>query len=256
MSPAKTKKPKKPNQGNKPRRTKAPTHDASESESEDTPVFFFMSQEKFKYCQFCQWYPSTFTVSKPQMSQLVGRAVDENDPFGSVTFTCAEQYMMYCKAARFGDTERQARIMCEKDPKTQKALGKEIVGFMDTSWDEVKSAVVEAVNVAKFGQNPQLKKVLMGTGNRVLAEASPKDRIWAIGFNEKQAMVNQRNWGENRLGKALMATREQLRNEDAEELEVEGNTAELSGDQPHEPGEGEGQSAKASIPIAIPWKAT
>ncbi|KAJ0330180.1 hypothetical protein COL922a_012449 [Colletotrichum nupharicola] len=108
MSPAKPKKPKKPNQGNKPRRTKAPTHDASESESEDTP--------------FCQWYSSTFTVSKPQMSQLVGRAVDEHDPFGSVTFTCAEQYMMYCKAARFGNTERQARIMCEKDPKTQKAL--------------------------------------------------------------------------------------------------------------------------------------
>ncbi|KAF9881556.1 hypothetical protein CkaCkLH20_00702 [Colletotrichum karsti] len=215
MSPNKTKKPKKANHQNKPGRSKPPS--LPSGSDEDMPVFFFMPQEKFKYCQFCQWYPATFTVSKPQMSQLVGRAVDEDDPFGSITFNCAEQYMMYCKAARFGDVARQTRILYEKDPKVQKALGKETVGFTNESWDEVKSAVVEAGNIAKFGQNPQLKKILMRTGDRIIAEAASKDRVWGIGFTEKNAMVNQANWGENRLGKALMAAREHLRNEGAQE---------------------------------------
>ncbi|EXF82288.1 hypothetical protein CFIO01_08175 [Colletotrichum fioriniae PJ7] len=206
MSPAK----KKPGK-------KQPSSDPLDNDDPNLPVFFHMPQEKWPWRQFCQWYPSVFTVSKQEISALCGREVDPVDPYGSITVTCAEQFMMYCKAAYSGDTERQARIMQEKDPKEQKKLGKSTVGFSDARWDDVKSKVVEMGSIAKFGQNPHLKAILMSTGERLLVEASRTDRIWGIGFKADEAMVNQANWGENRLGKALMETRRLLREEEAQE---------------------------------------
>jgi predicted NAD-dependent protein-ADP-ribosyltransferase YbiA (DUF1768 family) len=49
--------------------------------------------------------------------------------------------------------------------------------FTDASWDEVKSAVVVAGTIAKFGQNPKLKGKLLATGDRLLVEAASRDRI-------------------------------------------------------------------------------
>lgn len=53
--------------------------------------------------------------------------------------------------------------------------------------------------------------MLLATGERELAEASPMDRIWGVGFVEKDAGANRHSWGENLLGKALMTVRERLR---------------------------------------------
>ena len=178
---------------------------------DDEPLFFFMPNEK--YGEFCQWFRSSFAVSKEKISQLVGHIIDEDDPEGYLYFGCAEQFMMYCKAARFKDTDRMARIMATKSPKEQKALGKLTVGFEDESWDKIKSEVVEAGNMAKFGQNRHLRGKLLSTGNRMLCEAASKDRVWGIGYKAKHAMHFREHWGENRLGKALMATREALRKE-------------------------------------------
>lgn len=56
---------------------------------------------------------------------------------------------------------------------------------------------------------------LLGTGDRELVEASPTDRIWGVGFAEKNAGANRHRWGQNLLGKALMVVRERLRKEEA-----------------------------------------
>jgi ribA/ribD-fused uncharacterized protein len=96
----------------------------------------------------------------------------------------------------------------------QKALGRQTAGFTDSSWDEIKSAVVEAGNIAKFGQNPKLRGKLLATGDRLLVEASSRDRVWGIGYTEKHAMAHRQRWGENKLGKALMAVREHLQREE------------------------------------------
>ncbi|KAF6833508.1 hypothetical protein CPLU01_05546 [Colletotrichum plurivorum] len=140
--------------------------------------------------EFCQWHKAVFTISKEEISNLVGHVVDDEDPHGSVTFTCAEQFMMYCKAARFHDTPRQARVLETQNPKEQKALGRSTIGFTHESWDMVKSAVVEAGNVAKFGQNPHLARILLFTGDRQLCEAASKDRVWGIGYTAKHAMAH------------------------------------------------------------------
>jgi len=157
----------------------------------DEPLFFYMPDAV--YGEFCQWYPSRFTVSKSQMSSLVGHSIGETgaDAESCITFTCAEHFMMYCKAGRFHDTETQRRVLATASPKEQKRLGKLTVGFTDDSWDEVKNAVVVAGNIAKFGQNPKLKRKLLATGDRMLVEAASRDRIWGIGYTAKHAMSHR-----------------------------------------------------------------
>ncbi|KAF6802328.1 hypothetical protein CSOJ01_11689 [Colletotrichum sojae] len=97
--------------------------------------------------------------------------------------------MMYWKAARFRDTDWQARVLATDSPKEQKRVGNGTVGFTAESWDEVKSAVVEAGNIAKLSQNPHLGRKLLETGNRLLCEAASRDRVWGIGYTAKHAMT-------------------------------------------------------------------
>lgn len=74
--------------------------------------------------------------------------------------------------------------------------------------------------IAEDAEN--LREWLFATGARELVEASPLDRVWGIGFTEKNAGANRHRWGENLLGKALMVVRERLRKEEdgTEEAEV------------------------------------
>lgn len=142
------------------------------------PIFLFKPNEKNGV--FCQWYLITFTVSKKDMSRLVGHAIDPEDPWTSIYFNCAEQFMMYCKAGRFHDAATQKKVLATKDPKEQKRLARLTVGFDAASWDVIKSEVVVAGSIAKFGQNPELKSILLGTGGRLLAEAAVMDRVWGM----------------------------------------------------------------------------
>lgn len=179
----------------------------------DDPIFFYLPDTT--HGEFCQWFSSPFTVSKTEISSLIGHPIDDTDSEENITFTCAEQFMMYCKAGRFHDTETQRRLLATRSPKEQKRLGRLTAGFSDSSWDEVKSAVVLAGIIAKFGQNTALKDKLLATGERTLAEAASRDRVWGIGYTATHAMAHRQHWGENRLGKALMEAREYLRQEDA-----------------------------------------
>jgi hypothetical protein len=65
-----------------------------DSSDANTPLFFFSPREA--YGEFCQWYPSKFTVSKKDLSNLIGHSIDDSDPDGwqPIYFNCAEQFMM------------------------------------------------------------------------------------------------------------------------------------------------------------------
>ncbi|KAL1903534.1 hypothetical protein Sste5346_000162 [Sporothrix stenoceras] len=53
---------------------------------------------------------------------------------------------------------------------------------------------------------------LLATGDRLLVEAAGRDSFWGIGYGIKQGPIRyQKNWGQNQLGKSLVATRERLR---------------------------------------------
>jgi ribA/ribD-fused uncharacterized protein len=67
-------------------------------------------------------------------------------------------------------------------------------------------------NLAKFGQHPELRDFLLGTGTRVLVEASPLDRIWGSGLAADNAHATAAaHWpGLDLLGFALMEVRHEL----------------------------------------------
>ncbi|CAH0050407.1 unnamed protein product, partial [Clonostachys solani] len=190
--------------------------------TDTTPLFFYGTGRK--YGEFSQWYHAKFTVSKGEIYSVVGLPTNKLErPDDPIHFMTAEQCMMYCKAMRFGDVGTADKILLTPDPRNQKALGRHVKGFTEAGWDAVKFEVVQLANVAKFGQNEELRAILLGTGDRELVEAATNDRIWGIGMDEKQGhatMDTRENWGHNLLGKALVGARlcHQCANIDIDEL--------------------------------------
>lgn len=160
--------------------------------NEQAPIFFWRVNEKYGFLS--NWYPSDFVVD-------------------GVTYHDSEQYFMAGKARLFGDAEIEKAILEAKDPKAYKALGRIVSPFEPKIWDENKLEIMKKANLEKFSQNPELKKKLLATGDALLEEASPKDKIWGIGLDAKKASVTPKNaWpGEGLLGKVLMEVREELK---------------------------------------------
>ncbi|WP_112138979.1 NADAR family protein [Glycomyces dulcitolivorans] len=128
-------------------------------------------------------------------------------------YATAEHYMMAHKAWLFGDGETAERILEAGHPAQVKKLGRQARGFKPEVWEAERLGIVVRGNVLKFGQNPDLREFLLGTGDRVLVEASPVDRIWGIGLaGDDPRAANPGTWrGLNLLGQALMEARAQLR---------------------------------------------
>jgi ribA/ribD-fused uncharacterized protein len=113
----------------------------------------------------------------------------------------------------FGDTTIADQILTASHPHRAKTLGRQVRGFDQTIWEARRYAIVVDGSVAKFGQHAELRSYLLGTGDRILVEASPVDRIWGIGLTaDDPRATNPGQWkGLNLLGFALMHTRERLR---------------------------------------------
>ena len=86
-------------------------------------------------------------------------------------------------------------------------------GFDQQRWADRRFDLVVAGNLAKFGQHPDLRGFLLGTGRKILVEASPRAAIWGIGLAaDDDRATSPENWpGLNLLGFALMEVRHQLR---------------------------------------------
>lgn len=132
--------------------------------------------------------------------------------------------MMYQKAVLFSDLEVGAQILKSTSPKAQKALGRKVRNFDSDVWLENRERIVAEGSYHKFAnslkEGEDLKGMLLKTGERELVEASPMDRIWGVGFGEKNASAQRARWGLNLLGTALMEARKRIR-EDAGEVEGE-----------------------------------
>ncbi|MQY20702.1 hypothetical protein NRB20_38100 [Nocardia sp. RB20] len=120
--------------------------------------------------------------------------------------------MMWRKAMLFGNQALAREILTVEHPGHAKSLGRQVENFDEEEWNEARYQIVVTGNVAKFGQNPDLKKFLLVTGSRVLVEASPVDRIWGIGVaaDDPRAQDPGQWRGSNLLGFALMDARTEL----------------------------------------------
>ena len=138
-------------------------------------------------------------------------------------YCCMEQYMMAEKARLFGDKETLEKILEATVQGKIKALGREVKNFDQAEWDKCKYTIVLTGNFQKFLQNPELKDFLLCTGDKILVEASPRDRIWGIGMGKaNENAENPAAWrGQNLLGFALMEVRDELRRVCANEDKID-----------------------------------
>ncbi len=142
---------------------------------------------------FSNFYPSTFTVKE-------------------FTFSSNEQFFMYSKARFFNDLETADKILKTKNPNDCKKLGRQVKNFNQGAWD-VKSIPIMRIGLYhKFKQNPEMARELLATGNDILVEASPYDKLYGVGLKENDPRIlDKSQWlGENRLGHLLMEVREML----------------------------------------------
>lgn len=141
-----------------------------------------------------QWWPAPFTVD-------------------DVVYATAEHWMMAGKARLFGDAEAERRALTAAHPSQAKNAGRLVRDFDETRWERERFRIVVEGSVHKFTADPALRDYLLGTGERVLVEASPVDRVWGIGLAAAdEAAADPERWrGPNLLGFALMEARERLR---------------------------------------------
>jgi ribA/ribD-fused uncharacterized protein len=130
-----------------------------------------------------------------------------------VRYATAEHYMMAAKARLFGDEGALAAILAADDPAEAKALGRTVSGYDDAAWEARRLEAVTEGSVAKFSATPELRAWLLATGDVVLVEAAPRDRVWGIGLGRNNPLVHEpAMWrGRNLLGFALVRAREILR---------------------------------------------
>ncbi|GGQ39361.1 hypothetical protein GCM10010279_55960 [Streptomyces mutabilis] len=141
-----------------------------------------------------QWWPSPFTVA-------------------GVVYPTAEHWMMAGKARLFEDAEAERRVLAAGHPAEAKKAGRLVRGFDEAVWERERFSLVVEGSVHKFASDPALREFLVNTGDRVLVEASPVDRVWGIGLTaDDEAATDPARWrGSNLLGFALMRARERLR---------------------------------------------
>ncbi|MYW55229.1 DUF1768 domain-containing protein [Streptomyces sp. SID8376] len=141
-----------------------------------------------------QWWPSPFTVD-------------------GVEYATAEHWMMAAKARLFADAEGERRVLAAGHPSEAKKAGRLVRGFDDEVWRRERFGIVVEGSVHKFAAHGELRSFLLDTGERVLVEASPVDRVWGIGLAADAEGANDPvRWrGPNLLGFALMEARGRLR---------------------------------------------
>jgi hypothetical protein len=135
-----------------------------------------------------------------------------------INYPTAEHWMMAEKARLFKDDEILERILDARTAPEAKKLGRMVKGFDIPTWVQHCESIVQKGNYLKFTQHDDLKAFLLGTGDRILVEASPFDNVWGIGMKAgDEGIENPQNWkGKNLLGYALMTVRDKIREEGME----------------------------------------
>lgn len=133
-----------------------------------------------------------------------------------ITFNCVEQYFVYNKCILFNkdNTNLLNKILKETNPVKIKAYGRKVENFDNKIWDNNKCRIMCDGLYYKFSQNSNLQDLLLKTNNKILYEASPRDKVWGIGLSAQKAITKDvSTYGKNLLGKCLMNIRTRLINE-------------------------------------------
>ena len=119
----------------------------------------------------------------------------------SVTWPTSEHYF---QAQKFAGTPFVAEVRAQPTPMLAAQMGRRRDLPFRADWDAVKDDVMRAALRAKFTQHPELRALLLETGDAELIEHTRNDSYWADGGDGS---------GRNRLGELMMELRGTLRKE-------------------------------------------
>ncbi|CAO5150200.1 NADAR domain-containing protein [Frankia sp. AiPs1] len=130
-----------------------------------------------------------------------------------VQYRSAQHFVLARKAIVFGDEEALRSVWALPAPIPLSTPCQRVRGYDPAVWAGQRRAVAVEANLAKFGQNRALGSYLVGTTGLILANTSPRDRIWGIGCDRQdERAAHPGRWpGHNLLGFALMEVRHRLR---------------------------------------------
>ncbi|KAH8086865.1 hypothetical protein HD553DRAFT_308666, partial [Filobasidium floriforme] len=163
----------------------------------DTSPIFFWRETHPRWGWLSQWYECEF----------------EHD---GIVYVTAEMWMMISKAKLFKDEDSVQKMLRTRSPKEHQALGRKVANYDAKIWNQYKEHIVEKGNYLKFtkSKDENMKRKLLETNDRELVEASPVDRIWGVGYSEKDAESNRKDWGQNLLGRAITRARITIKQEE------------------------------------------
>lgn len=118
--------------------------------------------------------------------------------YGGLTYGSSEAAFQAQKCM----TQEEKLPFTECGPGKSKGMGRRVP--LRPDWEEVKVGIMEEIVRAKFAQNPELAKMLLATGDKVLVEGNHwGDTCWGVDTRTGK--------GENHLGRILMKVREELK---------------------------------------------
>jgi len=167
----------------------------SEAEVSLPEILFFFSKEP-ENKEFSNFYETEFELD-------------------GIKYKSAEHAYQAIKAKTFGDEENFQKILKAKSAQSAKSFGNKVKDFKEETWKEKKDEVMKSVLRAKFTQNLDLRKKLLETEEKRLANADSRDKYWGIGTSANTSMAKDpKKWkGENKLGAMLEELRAILKAE-------------------------------------------
>ena len=108
----------------------------------------------------------------------------------------------YFQAQKFAGTEHEELVRLAKSPMVAARMGRSRQRPLRPDWEAVKEDLMREALRAKFTQHPNLRALLLSTGESEIVEHTTNDRYWGDGGD---------GTGRNRLGQLLTELRAELR---------------------------------------------
>lgn len=107
----------------------------------------------------------------------------------------------YFQAQKFAGTEHEEAVRQAATPAVAARMGRSRQRPLRRDWEDIKDNVMRRAVLRKFETHPDIRAILLATGENQIVENAPGDYYWGCGKNGS---------GKNMLGKILMETRASL----------------------------------------------
>lgn len=108
----------------------------------------------------------------------------------------------YFQAQKFAGTAYEEEVRLAKTPMDAARKGRDRKRPLRDDWELVKDDLMKEAVLKKFSTHPDIRALLISTGNQEIIEATTDDYYWGCGLS---------GTGKNMLGKILMEVRELLK---------------------------------------------